>query len=29
MNKGYRVVWSRTKNCYVVVSEIARRNQPG
>lgn len=28
MNKGYRVVWSRTKNCYVVVSEIARRNQP-
>lgn len=27
MNKVYRVVWSRTKNCYVAVSEIAKRNQ--
>lgn len=23
MNKIYRVIWSRAKNCYVVVSEIA------
>lgn len=25
MNKVYRVIWSRTKNCYVIVSEIARK----
>ena len=29
MNKVYRVIWSRTKNCYVIVSEIARKNQRG
>ena len=26
MNKIYRVIWSKTKNCYVVVSEYAKRN---
>ena len=26
MNKIYRVIWSKTKNCYIVVSEIAKRN---
>ena len=26
MNKIYKVIWSKTKNCYVVVSEIAKRN---
>ena len=26
MNKIFRVVWSKTKNSYVVVSEIAKRN---
>lgn len=24
MNKIYKVVWSKVKNCYVVVSEIAK-----
>lgn len=25
MNKIYKVIWNRVKNCYVVVSEIAKR----
>lgn len=26
MNKIYKVLWSKTKGCYIVVSEIAKRN---
>ena len=26
MNKIYRVIWSKAKNCYVVASELAKRN---
>lgn len=26
MNKIFKVVWSKTKNCYVVTSEIAKRH---
>ena len=26
MNKIYKVIWSKAKNCYIVVSEIAKRN---
>ena len=26
MNKIYKVIWSKVRNCYVAVSEIARRN---
>lgn len=26
MNHVYRVIWSKVKHCYVVVSEIAKRN---
>ncbi|MBQ9697320.1 MAG: hypothetical protein IJV46_02120, partial [Acidaminococcaceae bacterium] len=26
MNKIYKVIWSKVKNCYIVVSEIAKRN---
>lgn len=26
MNKIYKAVWSKTRNCYVVVSELAKRN---
>jgi hypothetical protein len=26
MNKIYKVIWSKVKNCYVVVSEIARNH---
>ena len=26
MNKIYRVIWSKTKNCYVVASELAKRH---
>ena len=26
MNKIYKVIWSKTKNCYVIVSEYAKRN---
>lgn len=26
MNKVYKVIWSKVKHCYVVVSEIAKRN---
>lgn len=25
MNKIYKVIWSRVRNCYVVVSELAKR----
>lgn len=26
MNKAYKVIWSKVRNCYMVVSEIAKRN---
>jgi len=26
MNKIFKVVWSKSKNCYVVVSEVAKNN---
>ena len=26
MNKIYKVIWSKTRSCYVAVSEIAKRN---
>lgn len=26
MNRIYEVIWSKVKNCYVVVSEIAKRH---
>ena len=26
MNKVYKVIWSKVRNCYMVVSEIAKRN---
>ena len=26
MNKIYKVIWSKARNCYVVVSEMAKRN---
>ena len=26
MNKIYRIIWSKAKNCWVVVSEIAKRS---
>jgi hypothetical protein len=26
MNRIYKVIWSKTRNCYVAVSEIAKRN---
>lgn len=26
MNKVYKVIWSKVKNCYVVVSELAKRH---
>ena len=26
MNKFYKVIWSKVKNCYVVVSELAKRH---
>lgn len=29
MNKIYKIVWSRTKNCYVVASEFAKSNSRG
>ena len=29
MNKRYKVVWSKAKNCYVVVSEFAKSHQTG
>ena len=29
MNKIYKVVWSKAKHCYVVVSELAKRNGKG
>ena len=29
MNKIYRVIWSKVKNCYVVVSEIAKTHSKG
>lgn len=29
MNRIYKVVWSKAKNCYTVVSEIAKRHGKG
>ena len=29
MNRIYKVVWSKAKNCYVVASELAKRNTKG
>lgn len=29
MNLDYKVVWSKTKNCYIVVSQIAKRHGKG
>ncbi|MBR1511287.1 MAG: hypothetical protein IJ625_01355, partial [Acidaminococcaceae bacterium] len=29
MNKIYKIIWSKTRNCYVVVSELAKRNSKG
>ena len=29
MNKIYKVIWSRAKNCYVVVSELAKNHRGG
>lgn len=29
MNKIYQVIWNRVRNCYVVVSELARRDGKG
>lgn len=26
MNKAYKIIWSHVRNCYVVVSEIARNH---
>ncbi|MBO6202984.1 MAG: hypothetical protein J6O13_05585, partial [Selenomonas sp.] len=26
MNKAYKVIWSKVRNCYMVVSELAKRN---
>ena len=26
MNKIYKVIWSKVRNCYMAVSEIAKRN---
>ena len=29
MNKIYKIVWSKAKNCYVVVSELAKNHTKG
>ena len=29
MNKIYKVIWSKTRNCYVVASELAKRHTKG
>ena len=29
MNKIYKVVWNKARNCYVVVSEFAKNHQTG
>ncbi|MBR6817574.1 MAG: ESPR domain-containing protein, partial [Acidaminococcaceae bacterium] len=29
MNRIYKVIWSKTKHCYVVVSELAKRHTKG
>ena len=29
MNRIYQVIWNRVRNCYVVVSELARRDGKG
>ena len=28
MNKIYKIVWNKTKNCYVVASELAKTAVP-
>ena len=29
MNKIYKVIWSKTRNCYVAVAEFVKRNGNG
>lgn len=29
MNKVFKIVWSKTKGCYVVASEFAKSHQSG
>ena len=29
MNKIYKVIWSKTRNCYVAVSELAKNHGKG
>ena len=29
MNRVYKVIWSKVKNCYVAVSEIAKSHTKG
>ena len=29
MNKIYKVIWSKTRNCYVAVAEFVKRNGKG
>lgn len=29
MNKIYKVVWNKARNCYVVASEFAKNHQTG
>ena len=29
MNRIYKVVWSKARNCYVVASELAKRHTKG
>ena len=29
MNKIYKVIWSKARNCYIVVSEMAKRKVKG
>lgn len=26
MNRQYKVIWSKVKHCYIVVSELVKRN---
>lgn len=29
MNRIYKVIWSKVKNCYIVVGELAKNNRGG
>ena len=29
MNRVYKIIWSKVKNCYVVTSELAKRHSKG